>query len=360
MEIIKELQQHGLEAVLEKYKLIHKRHNKYPNLVLLRYNQLESPMTEQVSCEARGLILDENNNWAVVSRSYNKFWNDTDGHAAKIDWETAKVYEKLDGSLVVLYWYDNHWNVQTSGTPDASGEVNQTGITFEQLFWDTWNKLGYRLTDHMSVGLCFVFELLTPENRVVVPHSKPRIVLHGVRSVLPTENYQEFNPEGVAKYYGWEICKSYPLQTIEQITEAAKNLNPMECEGYVVRDAQFNRIKIKSPQYVALAHMKDGFSDRRMIELVRTNEGSEFLGYFPEYKDLHNKYLNKYQSLVSCLEESYEKIKHIEGQKDFALEAQKSKCCGALFNLRNNKSKSIKDYLSQISIANLEKVLSDH
>src|SRR5689334_3182288 len=55
--------------------------------------------------------------------------------ADEIDWATATVYEKLDGSLVTLYWcaaprchphittsrYEQEWNVSSSGVPDASG-----------------------------------------------------------------------------------------------------------------------------------------------------------------------------------------------------------------------------------------------
>ena len=37
-----------------------------------------------------------------------------------IDWGTARVYEKLDGSLMTLYRYGGAWQVASSGLPDGS------------------------------------------------------------------------------------------------------------------------------------------------------------------------------------------------------------------------------------------------
>ena len=58
------------------------------------------------------------------------------------------------------------------------------------------------------------------------------------------------------------------------------------------------RIKIKSPQYVAIAHLRSGFSSRRMLEIVATNEGEEFLNYYPEWTDLYHHIRAKYDALA--------------------------------------------------------------
>jgi tRNA splicing ligase len=50
--------------------------------------------------ECRGLILDESANWRIVAFPYTKFFNYGEEHAASIDWSTACVQEKLDGSLM--------------------------------------------------------------------------------------------------------------------------------------------------------------------------------------------------------------------------------------------------------------------
>ena len=91
------LRAHGLAELAARFAVRGVRHPKYPNLILLKYNQIESPMAEPVVQECRGLILDEAADWRVVSFPYVKFFNYAEPLAAAIDWATAQVYEKLDG-----------------------------------------------------------------------------------------------------------------------------------------------------------------------------------------------------------------------------------------------------------------------
>ena len=55
----------------------------------------------------------------------------------------------------------------------------------------------------------------------------------------------------------------------------SRDLSPTNCEGFVVRDSQFRRLKIKSPQYVVLSGMfntKETKKERRFLEIIRINE----------------------------------------------------------------------------------------
>jgi len=72
LEVQKFLRSEGLAALEEKYKIIARRHGEYPNLVCLKYHMIDSPMGERISQECRGLILDEDNDWAVVARPFDK------------------------------------------------------------------------------------------------------------------------------------------------------------------------------------------------------------------------------------------------------------------------------------------------
>src|SRR3712207_7217271 len=54
--------------------------------------------------------------------------------------------------------------------------------TLFRSFWRTWSQLGYETPAAVQArDCCYMFELLTPENRVIVSHARPRIVLHGAR-----------------------------------------------------------------------------------------------------------------------------------------------------------------------------------
>jgi len=372
LELQKFLQTNKPEEMTAKYGVAVKRHPKYPNLVLFKYSQIESPMGEKIVQECRGIILDESNNWAVVSYPYNKFFNHGEGHAAPIDWATARVFEKVDGSLMTLYWYDNQWQVASSGTPDAGGEVYGTGMSFATLFWKVWNELGYKLPSRGMEGKCFMFELCTPYNKIVVQHTKNRLVYHGCRSIWLDDYREEFKimpgpPEfelvSSLANMNWEVVKSYPLGTIEDVLKTLESIPPTEGEGYVVCDANFNRIKVKTPQYVALAHMRDGMGSRRMLELVRSNESEEFLTYFPEFKSMHAQVKEKFNALVEQVTQAWMKVQYMpwgateeeerKCKKEFALAIKDVPFNGILFGMRSGKIKTIKEGLREMNIKHL-------
>lgn len=120
MNLVELLQAKGIEGTQE-LKLKHKRHKKYENLVLFRYDQLNSSFKNAavtgdlvlmirgivLIVDARGIVLDEKNGWKIVVFPYEKFFNFNESFAAKLDWdESTIVTEKSDGSLMTLYYYD--------------------------------------------------------------------------------------------------------------------------------------------------------------------------------------------------------------------------------------------------------------
>jgi len=154
-----------------------------PSLVLLKYNQIDSPMGSPIVQECRGLILDEANDWAIVSHPFHKFFNYGEGHAAKIDWPSAVYLEKLDGSLMQLYFYNGNWFVASSGQPDASGQVHDNANkTFSDLFWQIWYEKDVGVLSDLDPDFTYLFELTSPENRVVISHAESNLTLIGQRN----------------------------------------------------------------------------------------------------------------------------------------------------------------------------------
>ena len=197
------------------YAITPRRHKAFPNLVLLKYSQIASPMNERIVQECRGIVLDETDDWKPVCVPYFKFFNYGEENAAAIDWTQARVYEKLDGSLMSLYWYGGDWQVASSGLPDASGGTG-AGMTFAELFWKTWNAMRYVLPSREKPGpeICYMFEMMTPLNRVVVPHAESAIVLHGVREL---DGFTESAAEFHANRNGWQCVRTFPLNSLENV-----------------------------------------------------------------------------------------------------------------------------------------------
>jgi hypothetical protein len=350
LHVIQFIRQHSLEDLRTQFAVKAARHRTYPTLVLLKYNQIESPMADPVVQECRGLILDEADAWKVVAFPYKKFFNYGEPNAAAIDWGTSRVYEKLDGSLMTLYWYREQWHVSSSGLPDAAGNAHDSQMTMADLFWNTWNQLGYSLPTDTT--RCYMFELLTPHNRIIVQHTDPRLVLHGCRRL---SDFVELPPD-VANH-GWEVVKTYPLTSIEDCLKAAEVIDPLRGEGYVVCDAAFNRVKIKAPQYVALAHLKDAITPRRLLELIRANESAEFLTYFPEFQEAYDAVKSKFDQLCDEVEADYHRLMDIADQKEFATAANKSRWSSALFAMRKGGLGSARPFAGTCTIQALERAI---
>ena len=370
LEIQKFLISGGTFKELEdKYGIKAKRHGKYPNLVLFKYDQINSPFGERIVQECRGIILEEANGWRVVCRPFDKFFNHGEGHAAQIDWSTAVVQEKLDGSLCSCYYYGNKWHVATSGTPDASGDVNGLGITFADLFWDTFHniytsRLRDRIeraspgthalqeaTNFMFGEFTYMFELMTPYNRIVVPHKTNRLVLIGLRD---NRTGQEF-PVKLAEYLFDTVQSFFHLgvDSIDYVLDSFKTINPLNQEGYVVVDANFNRIKVKHPGYVQLHRFKDGMSPKSLLDIIRSGETSELLVHFPEWGEMHAEMMKKYNELITAIENTFVAAKSAVTQKEFAMLIKDKPYASVLFGLRAGKIRDVKHGLADMDIDKL-------
>lgn len=359
MEVVQYLQQNGLQQLQDEYSIRARRHGTHPNLVNLNYSQIDSPLNVRVVRECRSLIVDENDNWRPVSFPFLRFPNWGEGGSEVLDWSSAKVYEKLDGSICHLYWYGDRWWVSTRSVPDANTKVGEHDITFAKFVDQIWIANGMKMPLEQHRNYCFTFELTSPYNRVIVPytgHGHGKLHLLAVRDM---STLQEEAPEPIGNQYRWSVVRSHTLTTVDEIIAACHAINPMQNEGYIVRDDRWNRIKLKSPQYVALTHMHAEFTDRRMLQLCLSNEASEFLQYFPQYTDLYNTINNKVLALIAELEEVWERSKHITNQKEFAIAIKNSSLPSALFTKRSHEpQKSIRQILQgNITINSLERLL---
>lgn len=330
-----------------------KRHPKYQNLILCNYSQIDSPKSHPVVQECRGIILDEDAGYSPVNFPYKRFFNYGEGLAVEIDWSTARVQDKLDGTLACVWFYDGEWRVSTRGTPDASGNVGDWPFNFNELFWKTWNELGYKMPDNQDC--CYMFELMTKFNKIIVRHEESKIVLHGARNL---KTMLECDPVEVGARNKWEVVKSHPLGTFEEVVAFAATINPMHAEGFVVVDGLYRRVKVKSPQYVALSSLQEGFGPRRMLEMVLTNESEEFLTYFSEYKPVYDKILENWKNVTLEIESMYNKHKDIEDQKQFALKIKDTRYSGVLFSIRAGKFKNVDEAMRNMTIKSLEELLN--
>lgn len=264
-------------------------------LILLTYNQLESDFNQQICRECRGLII-EKSTLEPVALSFEKFFNVQESFTDEIDWNSAVVREKIDGSKILVFYYKG-WHVATSGALDAY----KTPVTgYDLTFGDIWdealknNNLTFEiLCSDLNPRFCYTFELVSPETRVVISYPEADIYLIGARN---TNTWKEACIESTfpAFFHKIKTPKKYSLSNLEDCLKAANQLGSSE-EGFVVQDKYFRRVKIKSPSYVALHHLRlnGPVTESRILEVIENGECSEFFSYFPEYLPLKESVENK-------------------------------------------------------------------
>jgi hypothetical protein len=340
------------ELAAPPYAISAKAHPQYP-LYLLKYDQIESDFSNDIVKECRGIVLDRDNDWNVVNYSMSKFHNYGEQLASNIDWSTARIFTKEDGSLIQLFVYDGKWMMATSGS-FGDGSVGDYGFSFSELWYKTF---AHKLPP-VDCGCSFFFELCTPYNKIVVRHTEPHVVLLGGRNLT---TMKELSLEEAHAYF--PECKkvdSHPFASFNECIAAMEKISPLDQEGLVVCDGFFNRVKIKSAAYVALHHLKDslGSSRRALVGVVLNNEVDEVCISFPEYKEILFEARDRLNTLVSELEQTYDAVRHIESQKAFALAiVGKCRCTSALFALRAGKTQSIRHYLNDMHIDSVMEML---
>lgn len=235
----------------EKYSVKVKREG---DLAIFNYAH-DCDFSDPVVQEARGIIIDVVQK-EVVCWPFRKFGNYNEGYVDDIDWKSARVLEKVDGSIVKL-WYDfknDKWQFSTNGViraedapVDGLEKISYASIIFAA---DNYKKIPF---DELDRDYTYIFELVSPQTRVVVKYDYPSLYHLGTRN----------NRTGVECEVDIGIKKpaSYGLGSLNDCIDAAIALNKsddaepeVEKEGFVVVDKNWHRIKVKSPDYLMLHH----------------------------------------------------------------------------------------------------------
>lgn len=336
MKVVEYLKAHGVEKLAEEFSIIVKA---VDDLYVLNYNQIESPKAHPIVMECRSLILDTSFN--VVSRSFDRFFNlgeapDTQTH---LDMNLAVCYEKVDGSLIKLYFHNGKWHVATRGTAYADSQCNW-GPTFKELVMRALNvkddaEMQIRLSG-LNTSETHIFELTSQENRVVRRYEG--YSLHYLRSrVNATGEYINVWPMLYA------ICKLgsnivqprfYKFSDVSSCLAAAKSLPNLE-EGYVIYQEGLPVCKVKSPAYLAVHAIRgEGLTPKRTMQLVLMNEQDEYLTYFPEDSIHFTPVVAALKLHLQNITDVYEQFSNVESQKEFALAVSRYKFASILFKAR--------------------------
>lgn len=283
--------------------------------ILFKYSQIESDFSLDIVKEARGLIL-EDKTWKVICYPFNKFFNFGEEYADNIDWESAVVETKEDGSLIKIYFYNDEWKIATNGTIDAEDAELQSGPykNFRQLFDAAAKKCHFDFS-RLNRYFTYCCEICSEFNIIICPQSEIRLIHIGTRN---NRTFQEVETD-----IGIPHPQRYALSSLEDCIAMAKTFDFTK-EGFVVKDKNYNRIKVKSEDYVRVHRLANNGSmtEERAIELIRENELDEFFTYFPHYREYIERIKSKIAALSHTIDKDISRARAIKenssSRKDFA------------------------------------------
>ena len=294
------------------------------DLVVLNYDQINSPKYDPIIKECRSLVL-ELGTWEIISRAFDRFFNLNEDPSQDIDITELKAHEKVDGSLITVFNYNGKWLYRTKSVIMPTDIINNNA---DMVTWKDRIEEGlvgfYKKALYVPVTNSYIFELTCRENRVVTKYANTegRLTLLAIRNNERGFYMHKQYCDDIAKELLFSRPREFSFDTIDHCLDSAKALRNLE-EGYVMYDDQGVPIcKVKNPAYVA-AHRLRGegvLSEKRILDLIIMNELDEYLAVFPEDSELIEGYAVDFINMNIDIEDVCCFIAEFTGtQKDFAL-----------------------------------------
>ena len=338
----------------------------YPEegLYVLNYDQIDSPKTHPLVMECRALILDREFN--VVARAFDRFFNlnEAPETQAHLDWDIAEIADKIDGSLIKLYYWNDAWHFSTRGTAFAESQCMNSEYTFHDLCVKASDanymeevEASAELAD-LDRGVTYLLELTCRENRVVTVYEGYDLHFLGARR-NDTGEYVTV-PANALWVMNWLDVKKYKFDSAQACKETAEKL-PNLAEGYVVYQDGIPVCKVKSPAYVACHHLRSGGipSTNRIIDLVATGEEAEYLTYFPEDQKYFDPVISAKDIIVNQADALWHTTRNITEQKQFALAVKDVSYSWLLFQAKK-EGKNPSDVFAKSPVEKRARTISNY
>lgn len=308
-------------------------HDKHP-LVILDYTPM-SPKTDSIVRECRGIVL-ELGTWDLIAKSFDRFFNL--GEFPELDesvfnWNHFHAQEKVDGSILTLFNYNDEWIIKTSAS--WAGRMDNSPYLYQELFW---RYCGFD-PQNLNKKYSYVFEFCSKYNRVVRVYNSPQLFTLGIWEGNIELPYSEVvhlvhdfglpNPPQTLHLHSLDEVRSFLLE---------KEKTDPTYEGVILRDDKNLRLKIKTQTYLALHHTFNNgavFDVKNIVKYILSGEISEILSYWPEAEELVIECKGILDLEFAKLECLWDELKEIPSQKDFAAQVlDKARFPGILFEAR--------------------------
>jgi T4 RnlA family RNA ligase len=310
---------HTLPNLIEQGYIARQNH---PRLPLTIYNYTAKAQFDRywvaATLHCRGLVLDAN--YLPVARPLPKFFNLSE-HQTTLPEGVPEIYEKLDGSLIILFYYQGQWEVASRGS-FASDQAQMARILLADRQADL-AKLDREYT--------YLFEIIYPSNRIVVDYGAVE------RLVLLAAVHTQTGTELALRDVSWiDRAQTYPATTLPEWVKSieANQSELANQEGFILKWPNGFRLKYKLADYVRLHRIITRVQAKDIWECLSQNQSLEqFLDSVPDefynwVKDTKLELETKYRAIeIECLQA----FKDLGERRQTAMYFQTQKYPGVLF-----------------------------
>jgi T4 RnlA family RNA ligase len=308
-----------LPTLIEQGYILHQTH---PSLPLTIYNYTAKAQFDRYWVDAtlhcRGLVLDDN--YHPIARPLPKFFN-LDEYQGKIPDGVPNIYEKLDGSLIILFHYQGQWDVASRGS-FASEQAQMARVLLANYQSDLAN---------LDREYTYLFEIIYPTNRIVVDYGAAQ------RLVLLAAVHTQTGAELAHTEVNWsDRAKTYPATTLPDWLKSidSQQAELKNHEGFILKWSNGFRLKYKLADYVRLHRIITRVQAKDIWECLSENQDLEqFLDSVPDefynwVKDTKLDLETKYRAIEAECQSAF---KVFDTRKESALYFQTQKYPGVLF-----------------------------
>jgi RNA ligase len=220
----------------------------------------EGAWSDHARC-ARGIILHPAAQ-RIVATPFPKFFN-LGEHGIAFPDGTFDVYEKVDGSLIIIFYFDGAWHTATKGSFDSS-----------QALWAGQYLKNYDLAA-LDLTTTYLAEAIYPENQVVIAYGEVGLVLLAAYNGTGRDlDYAKI--EAAASALGWRCARRHHFESPAQLVAYAASL-PRSEEGFVVRFENGLRLKLKGAEYRRLHALISGITPLAIYDLMLAGDDLDAL-----------------------------------------------------------------------------------
>jgi predicted kinase len=279
----KESKANMLEKYEEKVKLKLLNKKEYKNLVLYNYSPkcVYEKAWDETTRKARGIVFDKDTG-ELVGWSFDKFFNVNEMEETQVCNLPLKdgydVYEKVDGSLVNLYYNDTQpeWIFSTRGSFESEQAKKAKAIlakTFEDYNAKEADKDFHLNEDDICKDYSYSFEVIYPSNRM---NDGARLVIDygNVECLVGLAIYNKHDkvklPYNEAKQeferLGFRAAKKFE-KTLEEVIQLQKTLD-CQHEGFVLVFTNGLMVKFKTEEYIRMNKILNSINLKSVWEVM--------------------------------------------------------------------------------------------